>query len=108
LMHLGLVRDAARFIQEQDVAGAVSRWACDEHTAPSRLPSPGLHLAPPARSGDERSLERPFVLVAGMRHSGSTALYNVIRVAMGNASVPFVAGYAEQAGAKQTALSSEV
>lgn len=106
LKHVGLARDAGPLIRTQDVVGAVSRRVRDERAALSQLTFHGRHPPLSACIDSENSLKRPCVLVAGMVHSGSTALYNVVRLAMKNAGVPFVSGYAEQEGAKQTALSS--
>ena len=41
------------------------------------------------------SWEMPLIVVAGMRHSGSTALFNIVRLALLKAEVKFVSGYAE-------------
>jgi hypothetical protein len=37
----------------------------------------------------------PQIAIAGMRHSGSTALYNIVRLALGHARIDFSCGYAE-------------
>jgi len=38
----------------------------------------------------------PLIVVAGMRHSGSTAVFNIIRLALEHAGIEFVSGYSEQ------------
>lgn len=47
-----------------------------------------------AQSSCQR-LESPSIVIAGMRHSGSTALFNIIRLALEQAGVPFSSGYSE-------------
>lgn len=39
--------------------------------------------------------ERPTVLVAGMRHSGSTALFNILRIIIESEGLPHIAAYSE-------------
>jgi len=36
------------------------------------------------------------IVIAGMRHSGSTALFNILRVALDQLSIPFESGYSER------------
>jgi hypothetical protein len=42
--------------------------------------------------------QKVTILVAGMRHSGSTALFNIIRLALERNEMNFVAGYSEKIG----------
>jgi len=46
------------------------------------------------------------IIVAGMRHAGSTALFNVIRLALEKSGIEFEAGYAEGGLTRQTRISA--
>jgi hypothetical protein len=47
----------------------------------------------PARA---RQGQRTVIVIAGMRHSASTALFNIVRLALLKTGLPFVSGYTEQ------------
>lgn len=59
------------------------------------------HTRPNLVATSANSATPASIVVAGMRHSGSTALFNLIRLALKQEGIPFTAGYSENAEHQQ-------
>lgn len=57
------------------------------------------------RDETSRVATASHIVIAGMRHSGSTALFNIVRLALEQAGIDFVSGYSEHESFKQAAES---
>lgn len=114
----------SRAIRHFESAAAIGAPGCDLHlTAMARA----SYQVGPLQIG-ERSVSHPLgrlhmfdsqvapstaftevmnpttIIIAGMRHSGSTALYNIVRLALEYASIPFVGGYSENTDLQEQVL----
>lgn len=62
----------------------------------ARTIAPSLSSSIPVRKRNRKSdFEKQTIVIAGMRHSGSTALFNIVRLALKQKGVPFTSFYSE-------------
>lgn len=112
IARLNLVDQAVRMIKMQerprhDAAPVIDFGGEQDRPDPSRagqlrdhlldMPSDRRHQAEAAssRAVTRTSVSRGAIVIAGMRHSGSTALFNIVRLALKQCGADFVSFYSE-------------
>lgn len=122
LLNLGLVEQAFRFTEESigllvDASGSqnadLERLTVQRNCLQIKrrlLANPKVRS--PVRSSTwvnvpqaHNAGRRLVLLVAGMRHSGSTALFNILRLGMESLGLPFESGYTEKLDLEKIAAS---
>ncbi len=100
IAQLGLADQVADLIRLQGPGGrSVAADGAGEATEWRHGSLPGRRaVAPPEAPVRSSSPGRGAIVIAGMRHSGSTALFNVIRIALESAGIPLVSFYSEGTG----------
>lgn len=103
--------ETARQLQLEKVNRLLGHtFPADRLLAPPKTPPlPSQHPSPSAAFSRRRQILAdydPVLVVAGMRHSGSTALFNILRLAMEQLGIPYTGCYSEREDCSTKVLGS--